>query len=172
MYENSNDRYNVLIGPKHGNHEFFNIATINGGTTVPGFDVDRGDCNASIINGSEGALYNAKLTHNSVLWYWRKALCRQVPLHFAKELQKGSLLAYKYELGENVYDRINDTEDCYKGIFHTLPDGLTDVSKCYYGNFYNISKCNVIVYQNYFKYKYIIMRRCSPCCIKSTFLWS
>lgn len=142
MYENSYDRYNVLIGPKHENNEFFNIATINGSTNVPGFNTRRGDCSASIVNSTEGALYNTKLTHSSVLWYWRKALCRQVPLYFAEEIQKDSLLTYKYELQPNVYDRLNNTEeeDCFKGVFHPLPDGLTDVSRCFYGNQFEIYK--------------------------------
>lgn len=134
MYEDTKDRYNVRIGPRFGNEDFFDMALLNGKTTVPRYFVENGDCDASIVNASEGALYNTRLTHNSVLWYWRKALCRQVPLHFEEEIQKGSLLAYKYELRGNVYDRLEDpSADCYKGLFHPLPDGLTDVSKCYYG---------------------------------------
>lgn len=101
---------------------------------MPRYNLEDGDCDATIVNSSEGAFYNTHLTHDSVIWYWRKAICRPVPLHFAHEVQKGSLLAYKYDLRENVYDRLNDSaQDCYKGLFHYLPDGLTDVSKCYYG---------------------------------------
>lgn len=112
------------------------MVTINGAPTVPRYDVARGDCDASIVNASEGALYNSRLTHDSVLWYWRKALCRAAPLHYTEEVQKGALSAYRYELRENVYDRFNDSsKDCYKGFFQPLPDGLTDVSKCYYGKF-------------------------------------
>lgn len=134
MYKGLDDRYNVLIGPKYVNEQFFSMATINGASTVPRFDVSRGDCDATITNSSEGALYNSRLTHDSVLWYWRKALCRRAPLHFSEEVQMGPLLAYKYVLRPNVYDRLNDTEkDCYKGFLQHLPDGLTDVSKCYYG---------------------------------------
>lgn len=103
---------------------------------VPGFNPEYGDCNASIVGSTEGALYNTHLTKNSVIWYWRKSLCRQVPLHFEKEVQKGAFLAYKYELRENVFDRTSNlTTDCFKGFYEVLPDGLSDVSKCFFGRF-------------------------------------
>lgn len=101
---------------------------------VPGFNLAQGECNASIVGATEGAFYKNELTEESVLWYWRKPLCRQVPLYYEKRVQKGPFEAYKYILRENVYDRMeNETADCYKGFFRTLPDGLSDVSKCFYG---------------------------------------
>lgn len=104
---------------------------------MPGFHLDRNECNASIVGSTEGALYKTHLNEESVLWYWRKALCRQVPLYFEKKLQKGSFEAYKYVLRENVYDRMDNlTEDCYSGAFEMLPNGLSDLSKCFYGNLY------------------------------------
>lgn len=107
---------------------------MNGGTVVPRFNVEYGDCNASIVGSTEGALYNTHLTKESIIWYWRKPLCRQVPLYFEKEVQKGAFLAYKYELREDSYDRSNNlTADCYKGFSEVLPDGLSDVSKCFFG---------------------------------------
>lgn len=112
---------------------------MNGDSVVPRFNVANGECNASIIGSSEGALYKTHLNEQSVLWYWRKALCRQVPLYFEKKVQKGSFEANKYVLLENVYDRSeNLTEDCYKGFYEILPDGLSDVSKCFYGIFYSM----------------------------------
>lgn len=110
---------------------------MNGDTVVPRFDLSRGECNASIIGSTEGALYKTHLTEKSVLWYWRKSLCRQVPLYFEKKVQKGSFEAYKYILHENVYDRsANLDEDCYKGFYDILPDGLSDLSKCFFGACY------------------------------------
>lgn len=68
------------------------------------------------------------------MWYWRKALCRQVPLYFEKTVPKGPFTGYKYVLRENAYDRFNDSAtDCYKGPAEPLPDGLSDLSKCYFG---------------------------------------
>lgn len=108
---------------------------MNGGSVVPGFDLSSGECNASIVGSTEGALYKTHLTEQSVLWYWRKPLCRQVPLYYERRVQKGPFETYKYVLRENVYDRMeNETADCYKGFFQILPDGFSDVSKCFYGN--------------------------------------
>lgn len=79
--------------------------------------------------------YPQYLTKQTILWYWRKTLCRIAPLHFEQEIQKGPLKGYKYVLRDNVFDRFeNKTADCYKGA--NLPDGLTDVSKCFFGNFF------------------------------------
>ena len=74
------------------------------------------------------------LTKQSVLSYWRKTLCRPVPLHFDGEVQMGKLLGYKFRLREDVFDRSkNKSADCYKGP--NLPDGLSDLSKCFYGSY-------------------------------------
>ncbi|XP_055312285.1 scavenger receptor class B member 1-like isoform X2 [Sitodiplosis mosellana] len=133
IYADFNDRYNVRIGPGYGAKDFFEITSVNGKTVVPGFDVAHGECNASIIGSTEGALYRNHLTEDSVLWYWRKPLCRKVPLYFEKKVQKGPFEAYRYILREDVYDRFeNETLDCYKGSFQLLPDGLSDVSKCFF----------------------------------------
>lgn len=114
---------------------------------MPGFDVAHGECNASIIGSTEGALYKNRLTEDSVLWYWRKPLCRQVPLYFEKKVQKGPFEAYRYILRDDVYDRFdNETLDCYKGGFQLLPDGLSDVSKCFFGKFHFIFYLLVIKY--------------------------
>lgn len=86
-----------------------------------------------------------------MLWYWRKPLCRQVPLYFEKKVQKGPFEAYKYILREDVYDRINETEDCYRGFFETeLPSGVSDLSKCFYGEefFVFFSICLLLFVRN------------------------
>jgi hypothetical protein len=122
----------VNIGAKFGNEDFFKINTWNYRSTVPRFHPEKGDCDASIKGSNEGALYPQMLTKNSVLSYWRKTLCRAVPLYFDSEVQIGKLLGYKFRLREDVYDRFkNVTADCYKGS--NLPDGLSDLSKCFFG---------------------------------------
>lgn len=101
--------------------------------TVPRFYTEYGECNASLQGASEGAMYPSKIKNDTVLWYWRKTLCRPVPLHFVEELQHKNLKAFKYVLKFNVYDRMeNRTADCYKG--DNLPNGLSDLSRCFYGN--------------------------------------
>lgn len=56
MYENIADRYNVRIGPEYGDSDFFLINTVNGVPTVPGYNVENGDCNASVQNSTEGEI--------------------------------------------------------------------------------------------------------------------
>lgn len=81
-------------------------------------------------------MYRQRLTKNSVLTFWRKALCRTVSLHFEKEVEIDEILTYKYTLGSDMYDRMPDKQsDCYKGVYGELQNGLTDVSKCYFGKF-------------------------------------
>lgn len=122
---------NVKIGVRHGNENFFKINSWNYRSTVPRFYPEYGDCNASIEGSSEGALFPQMCTKDTVLWYWRKTLCRIAPLHFDSEVQLGNLKAYKYILRDDVYDRFeNRTADCYKGS--ELPDGLSDLSKCFF----------------------------------------
>lgn len=80
-----------------------------------------------------GAMYRQRITKDSTLTFWRKALCRTVDLHFVKELETHNILTYKYVLGPDMYDRKPSNEtDCYKGTYSVLPNGLTDVSKCYF----------------------------------------
>lgn len=131
MYKNFTDRVNVQIGVRHGHENFFKINTWNGRPTVPGFQPERGDCNANIEGSTEGALYPQLIAEDTVLRYFRKSLCRTVPLNFDSELQWGDLKAFKFILRDDVFDRFeNRTADCYRGS--NLPDGLSDLSKCYF----------------------------------------
>lgn len=135
VYKDFTDRVNVRIGPKYSPQEFFTINTFGYQTTAPGYNLERGDCNADLMNSTEGAFYPNQVEKDAILWYWRKTVCRPIPLHFLEEVQIGSLKANKYITHVDWYDRKqNLTEDCYKGFGKKpLPDGLSDVSKCYSG---------------------------------------
>lgn len=139
VYNNFVDRYNVQIGTEHAGTDFFRINSMNGKPTVPGYNVEKGDCDARIVNSTEGLVYGQKVTKETVVRYWRRTLCREVPLYFEKELKVGQLDAYKYALLNNTYDRMeNKTADCWKSWKKdqvSLPDGLSDLSKCFYGKF-------------------------------------
>ncbi|XP_058834841.1 platelet glycoprotein 4 isoform X2 [Topomyia yanbarensis] len=131
MYNDYNDRVNIRHGKQFGNEQFFMINTYRNRPTVPGFMPENGDCFASIVNASEGAFYPQNLNENSVLIYWRRTLCRAVPLFFEKEIRRGPLTGYEFVLPDNSYDRLaNATADCYKGQRILLEDGMTDMSKC------------------------------------------
>ncbi|XP_055854242.1 scavenger receptor class B member 1-like [Episyrphus balteatus] len=135
VYKDFNDRINVRIGPKYNAQEFFTINTFGYQKTVPGYQPERGDCYADLMNSTEGAIYPNQVAKDVILWYWRKSVCRPIPLYFEKEVQMGKLKAFKYVTHVDWYDRKeNLTEDCYKGFGRTpLPDGLSDISKCYSG---------------------------------------
>ncbi|KAL5286472.1 SCRB7.2 family protein [Megaselia abdita] len=132
IYMSNNDRYNVNIGPKTSFEQFFRINRMNGRTTVPGYKPEKGDCNATLVNSTEGAIYSNMMDHNSVVVYWRKAVCRPIPLHFHNEVEIDSMNAFKFQTSDDWYDRLEDPEeDCYKGKDSDLPNGLSDASKCY-----------------------------------------
>lgn len=132
MYKNFTDRVNVNIGPKHGHKKFFTINTWNDRPTVPRFYTEYGDCNASLKGSTEGAIYPGLSTKETVFLYWRKTLCRPVPLHYDGDSMVYNLKGHKYILRYDVFDRKRDGEvDCYKGS--NLPDGLSDLSKCFFG---------------------------------------
>ncbi|XP_001660150.2 platelet glycoprotein 4 isoform X1 [Aedes aegypti] len=134
MYSDYNDRVNVRHGVQHGDNQFFMINSYRNRPTVPGYIPENGDCFASIVNSSEGALYQQNLDENSVIIYWRRTLCRAVPLYFERKVQRGPILGYEYVLPDSSYDRLtNVSEDCYKGQNDFLENGMTDMSKCYNG---------------------------------------
>jgi hypothetical protein len=177
MYKNFTDRVNVNIGKEHGHENFFAINTWNHRTTVPRFYPEYNECNASLVGSTEGSIYPVKCQKDTVLWYWRKTLCRPVPLHFEDEMMVGGLKAYKYLLRSDVFDRLqNKTADCYKG--DNLPNGLSDLSKCFFGMYTFIlfssmcaSVCEIDKQNNFSNFssaKYDI--RSANCCVISTFL--
>jgi CD36 family len=125
----------VYIGKKHGPEKFFTINTWNDRQTVPGFYPEMGECNASLYGTSEGALFKNNITKDTVIWYWRRTMCRPIPLYFDKEVTQNNLKAYRFVLHSNVFDRFeNSTADCYKG--DNLPNGLSDVSRCFFGELF------------------------------------
>ncbi|XP_055537625.1 scavenger receptor class B member 1 isoform X2 [Wyeomyia smithii] len=134
MYQDYSDRVNIRHGKQHGNEQFFMINTYRSRQTVPGFIPENGDCFASIVNASEGASYQQNLNESSVLIYWRRTLCRAVPLYFQMKVHRGPLIGYKFILPDDSYDRLpNSTADCYKGQSDSLENGITDMSKCLLG---------------------------------------
>lgn len=132
MYKSSRDRVNVNYGKINGPQKFFEMNTYDYQEVVPGFNPKQ-ECYAYLNKSSEGALYPQGITKSTILWYFRKTLCRPVPLFYEGEIQRDPLVGYKFALKGDTYDRKkNLTADCYKGFITILPDGLSDMSKCYY----------------------------------------
>lgn len=107
---------------------------MNYAAEVPGY----GKCNASVVGSTEGVFYGQRMTPaDKEVVYWRRTLCRTVPLFYVGDTQVGQLHAQRYLLPNNTYDRCKDPKaDCYKGGeggIARLPDGLSDLSKCFFG---------------------------------------
>lgn len=123
---------NVNIGKAHGPENFFKMNLWNHRPTVPRFYTEYGECFASLNGATEGAIYPMKIQKDTIIWYWRKTLCRPVPLHFEEEIIRKNLKAYKFVQDFDLYNRLeNKSADCYKG--DNLPNGLSDLSRCFYG---------------------------------------
>ncbi|XP_055385345.1 uncharacterized protein LOC129614641, partial [Condylostylus longicornis] len=129
------DHFNINIGVDNGPKKFFKTNTYNYRTTVTGFELENGDCDATIVNSTEGNIYGSLIQKDDVLWYWRKSVCRSVPLHFEKEVYEHSFLGYKFLARESMFDREEDLKkDCYAGMGRRIyPNGLSDASKCFMG---------------------------------------
>lgn len=125
----------VRIGKENGFKQFFDMEEYNYQTTVPGFNLNKGDCNATIKGSNEAYLYNKKMDNETIIKYFRKSICQVVPLHYERSSELHGLSVNEYVLkGDSLRRKANLTADCYKGQAENevLPDGLTDMSKCYF----------------------------------------
>lgn len=52
--------------------------------------------------------------------------------HITEEVTLDGVPLYRYNLSENVFDRVKNGTDCY-ATENALPDGISDASKCFYG---------------------------------------
>ncbi|GLV36662.1 uncharacterized protein CBL_02503 [Carabus blaptoides fortunei] len=132
IYSNFKDTATVYIGQKYGHEKFFLLDKFDGTEYLPGHGVA---CGERIVNSTEGVLYPQYITKNITLRYWRKTLCRVIPLYYELEryMDNYNVMAYKFTKPNNAYDRKLDLDkDCHKGE-PTLPSGLSDVGKCYNG---------------------------------------
>lgn len=117
----------MYIGPEHGHEKFFLIDKYDGTKNLPGYD---NTCSDTLVNATEGVTYAQFLTKNSTIRYWRKTLCKVTPLFYESDVQKYGIMAYKFQLPNDTYNR-TEPEDCYVSE-PPLANGLSDVSKCYY----------------------------------------
>ncbi|CAG4949589.1 unnamed protein product [Parnassius apollo] len=97
---------------------------------MPGFNPDV--CPDRLFGSTEGVMYHQYLTRQDVLLYWRKSVCKLMPLYFESEIVIDNVPVYRYNLSEIVFERVTNGTDCYDTV-PSLPSGLSDASKCYYG---------------------------------------
>ncbi|RVE54417.1 hypothetical protein evm_000902 [Chilo suppressalis] len=129
IYADFTDEVTVKIGPKWGDEGFFQIDRFRGAPQLPGYDPD--ECPDRIIGSTEGVMYHQRLTKEDVVLYWRKTVCKVMPLYFDDEMVIDGVPVYRYNLSESVFDRVINSTDCYD-TEPSLPKGLSDGSKCYY----------------------------------------
>lgn len=129
IYTDFTDEVTVKYGPRWGHKEFFEINRFRGQPQLPGYSADT--CPDRIFGSTEGVMYKQRLTKEDVLLYWRKTVCKLMPLYFDSALSMHGISLYRYNLSENVFDRISNGTDCYD-TEPSLPPGISDASKCYY----------------------------------------
>lgn len=75
------------------------------------------------------------MTNETVINYFRKSVCQNIPLHYERSGELMGLKVHEYVLRpESLRRKANLTADCFKGpdADALLPDGLTDMSRCYF----------------------------------------
>lgn len=129
IYADFTDEVTVKIGQQWGDEEFFQIDRFRGQPQLPGYDPN--ECPDRIFGSSEGVMYQQRLTKKDVVLYWRKTVCKLMPLYFDRELTLDNVPLYRYNLSESVFERVTNGTDCYDMV-PSLPAGLSDASKCYF----------------------------------------
>ncbi|XP_054280593.1 scavenger receptor class B member 1-like isoform X4 [Macrosteles quadrilineatus] len=91
-------------------------------------------CNA-VSGASDGTKFPALIKPNDTILFFRKSLCRSMPLVRVGEEYRQGINGYRYVFRKQALDNgHNDTSNkcfCRKG--NCLPAGLIDVTDCYYG---------------------------------------
>ncbi|GBP24806.1 hypothetical protein EVAR_14139_1 [Eumeta japonica] len=80
IYSDFSDEMSVYIGPQWGHERFFQIHRFRGEPQLPGYDAEV--CPDRIFGSTEGVLYRQRMTKDDVLLYWRKSVCKLMPLYF------------------------------------------------------------------------------------------
>lgn len=129
VYSDFTDEMTVKIGPRWSHKQFFQIDRFHGEPQLPGYDPD--ECPDRIFGSTEGVMYAQRLQKDDVLLYWRKTVCKLMPLYFDSELTSDYVNLYRYNLSESAFERVKNGTDCYD-TDPSLPAGLSDASKCYF----------------------------------------
>ncbi|XP_028161803.1 scavenger receptor class B member 1-like [Ostrinia furnacalis] len=129
IYSDFTDDVTVKVGHQWGDRSFFQIDEFRGHPQLPGYDPDV--CPDRLYGSTEGVMYQQRLTKQDILLYWRKTVCKVMPLYFDEEITVDNVPVYRYNLSESVFERTSNGTDCYDTV-PSLPPGLSDGSKCYF----------------------------------------
>ncbi|KAL0858783.1 hypothetical protein ABMA27_011252 [Loxostege sticticalis] len=129
IYADFTDDVTVKVGHQWGDRSFFQIDRFRGHPQLPGYDPE--ECPDRLYGSTEGVMYQQRLTKQDVVLYWRKTVCKVMPLYFDQEITVDNVPVYRYNLSESVFERVSNGTDCYDTV-PSLPPGLSDGSKCYF----------------------------------------
>ncbi|XP_022199690.1 scavenger receptor class B member 1 isoform X1 [Nilaparvata lugens] len=88
-----------------------------------------------VSNSSDGSKFPSYIKPNDTLRFFRKSLCRSMPLVRVGEETLDGLHGYTYHFQDNALDNgeNNSSNKCFCRKGHCLAPGLIDVTDCYYG---------------------------------------
>lgn len=91
-------------------------------------------CNR-VTHASDGTKFPSFIKANDSLLFFRKSLCRSMPLIKVGEESFEGIRGYTYHFMNNTLDNgeIIKENKCFCRKGHCLPAGLIDVTDCYYG---------------------------------------
>ncbi|KAJ1520753.1 hypothetical protein ONE63_003848 [Megalurothrips usitatus] len=132
IYADFRDEVSVFIGPEN-ERRFFQMDRFHGDRHFGWWPAERCD---SAYGGTEGVSYHQGVRRGDELRYFRKTMCRVMPLYYARDEERLGMSALRFELPDDVYDRAanaTSATDCFtKPGRKPLPAGLTDLAPCYF----------------------------------------
>ncbi|CAH1132062.1 unnamed protein product [Ceutorhynchus assimilis] len=127
MYMKNSYNITVLIGPKYGHEDYFNVQNIDGVESLPSFK----RCKPQFNRTSETTLFPQFMRKDQNINAWKAVLCMAVNGYFTNETRKYGMTGYRYDVTLDAFNRTQpEYSDCYRGN-PALPNGLSDVSTCY-----------------------------------------
>lgn len=109
------------------------LATYNRSPKLPQWEAPCG----LVKDASDGTKFPSFIKPNDTLLFFRKSLCRAVPVVRSEqnETYRFGLRGYEYTFIENALDNgeFNKDNKCFCRKGRCLPRGLIDVTDCYYG---------------------------------------
>ncbi|KAJ1527733.1 hypothetical protein ONE63_007690 [Megalurothrips usitatus] len=114
------------------------IDKYNGYPYLPHWRREEGDGPTTCSNvhkASDGSKFESYIQPNQTLSFFRKSMCRTMPMVKVGEERKTGMLGYKYNFVDDALDngKHNTNNKCFCRAGRCLPEGLIDVTDCYYG---------------------------------------
>ncbi|XP_034247579.1 scavenger receptor class B member 1-like isoform X1 [Thrips palmi] len=114
------------------------IDKYNGRPYLPHWRREEGDGPTTCSNvrfASDGTKFNSYIEPNQTLSFFRKSMCRAMPMVRVGEAKRSGMMGYKYTFKSDALDngKVNKDNKCFCRQGHCLPEGLIDVTDCYYG---------------------------------------